>query len=418
MIDSQWASQEHIHPTERAREALLNESAKEKLISVYGLGEAGWGDSKEIKLFTPGGYFNDTYLFAPEVEQVERNAFFIDGNGNKVYTIDPALEHYPSRYGTADGTMPIDSPSAGAMAGQAYDSAVLETTDLFEAVDQRGVGLLGDILDNALNSTNAWAKDVVERGPKAFIPDQVYHGSASEKALVDQLLGNEPAQLEHATDNAVFYSEMAGTVITGGAGLGWKTGREVAGEVVDTATETVLRNADVPLQVDNQFDEFALEGQARQQTLLESNRGYNVTGAESEINYPNGTIGNPHPSNPDNLPGIPENDTTFLTDRQGFEDVLGALPENGGTIRVTKDQLRSLEEGLGLEPRSLDSGSVIRQLDNVDQLNPASPLDGNDFFRGPGQHLPSGAPEIIINPAQPRIDNPNIANEWKIEVVD
>ncbi len=162
----------------------------------------------------------------------------------------------------------------------------------------------------------------------------------------------------------------------------------------------------------NQFDDIALEGQQRQQDLLDSNEGFNISGSADEINYPNGTLGNPNP------PNGPDGGFTFLTDRQAFESVIGDLPESGGTIRVTRDQLNRLEDGLGLEPGSLDSGSVLRQFDGVQDISPASPLQGNDFFRGPGNHLPDAGPEIVVNPAQIRANNPNIVNDWTIEVVE
>lgn len=30
-------------------------------------------------------------------------------------------------------------------------------------------------------------------------------------------------------------------------------------------------------------------------------------------------------------------------------------------------------------------------------MQPRSPLNGNDYFLGPGQHLHGGAPEMVIN---------------------
>ena len=123
-------------------------------------------------------------------------------------------------------------------------------------------------------------------------------------------------------------------------------------------------------------------------------------------------MGNPNP------PNEPDGGFTFLTDRQAFESVLGELPKNGSTIKVTSEQLNKLEDGLGLEPGSLNSGSVLRQFDNVKDLAPASPFQGNDFFRGPGNHLPDAGPEIVVNPAQVRTNNPNIVNDWTIEVVE
>ncbi|MFT6791395.1 MAG: hypothetical protein ACJA04_000597, partial [Cellvibrionaceae bacterium] len=160
------------------------------------------------------------------------------------------------------------------------------------------------------------------------------------------------------------------------------------------------------------FDDKALEGQVRQQELLDSNQGFNISGAKDEIKYPNGTLGNPNPATG------PDGGFTFLTDKKAFENVVGDLPKNGSTIKVSRDQLNQLEDNLGLVPGSLDSGSVLRRFDNFDNLPPSSPLDGNELFRGPGKHLQDGSPEMIVNPAQIRTDNPNIGESWTIEVVE
>jgi len=158
----------------------------------------------------------------------------------------------------------------------------------------------------------------------------------------------------------------------------------------------------------NRFDDTALEGQQRQQELLDSNQGYNISGAADEIKYPDSTIGG---------------SGTYITDRRAFEDTLGALPGNGGTVRVTRAQLDELEANLGLRPGSLEGGSVIRKIDNVRDAAPSSPHGpaggppGNEYFRGSGMHLPDGSPEIVIE-AQSRLNNPNIGSSWVIEVTD
>ncbi|MCP4429598.1 MAG: hypothetical protein GY806_01340, partial [Gammaproteobacteria bacterium] len=168
------------------------------------------------------------------------------------------------------------------------------------------------------------------------------------------------------------------------------------------------------------FDEAALQGQYRQEKMLIDNQGFNITGFEDEINHPSGTLGNPLPWNPDNLPGTPEGGSTFLTDKASFIDAFGDLEDSSSIITVTKSQLRTLETNLGLQPGILGTGSVIRQFENIRSMSPASPLGlaGNEFFRGPGFHLSDGAPEVIINPAQNRINNTNIIRSWIIEVTE
>ena len=162
----------------------------------------------------------------------------------------------------------------------------------------------------------------------------------------------------------------------------------------------------------SRFDDIALEGQQRQQELLDSNQGYNISGARDEVKHPDGSLGNTNP------PKGPDGGFTFLTDKKAFEDILGELPANGSTVRVNRAQINELEDALGLNPGSLDTGSVLRQVDNVKDLAPASPLYGNEYFRGPGNHLPNEGPEIVINPTIPRVNNPNITSSWTIEVID
>ena len=72
---------------------------------------------------------------------------------------------------------------------------------------------------------------------------------------------------------------------------------------------------------------------------------------------------------------------------------------------------------LGMRPVQVDTGSTIREVRNIRELSPASPVKVEDeLFRGPGQHLPNGAPELTISPAQPKVNNPNVTKVWKLEV--
>jgi len=93
----------------------------------------------------------------------------------------------------------------------------------------------------------------------------------------------------------------------------------------------------------------------------------------------------------------------YLTDRAAIESVIGKIPANGDNIVITKKQASELERQMGLDIGSLskDGGFNIRQVQGITARNPASPWAndaGNDFFRGGGQHLPGGGPEIVIPP--------------------
>jgi hypothetical protein len=97
---------------------------------------------------------------------------------------------------------------------------------------------------------------------------------------------------------------------------------------------------------------------------------------------------------------------TFISDARAFK-LLGNI--KGSTefsvslfTRSSKNQIsffrtRQLERQLGLERQSLRDGFRLKEVNNLKNLNPRSPLEGNDFFRGSGQGLPNGAPEIIID---------------------
>jgi hypothetical protein len=39
----------------------------------------------------------------------------------------------------------------------------------------------------------------------------------------------------------------------------------------------------------------------------------------------------------------------------------------------------------------------IRQIDGIRDLYPRSTLEGNEYFLGPGEHLPGGGPEMVID---------------------
>jgi hypothetical protein len=87
---------------------------------------------------------------------------------------------------------------------------------------------------------------------------------------------------------------------------------------------------------------------------------------------------------------------SFVTDRQAITDVLGDFTPGlqSTSPRVTS----SLEGALGLEPKSLANGFRISEVRGISGMNPRSPLTGNPYFQGPGQGLPGGGPEIVVDP--------------------
>ena len=98
--------------------------------------------------------------------------------------------------------------------------------------------------------------------------------------------------------------------------------------------------------------------------------------------------------------------STFITDRTG---ALNNLPNfrKGDTVIISSATASSIERGMGLKPGSLQNGFKVREISDITSMNPRSPLEGNEYFLGPGQHLPNGAPEMVIN-SVPTIDNESV----------
>lgn len=64
---------------------------------------------------------------------------------------------------------------------------------------------------------------------------------------------------------------------------------------------------------------------------------------------------------------------------------------------MDKAKVVELESAFGLEPGTLENGFKIRSVDNIQGRSPRSPMEGNQYFLGPGNHLPGGAPEMVVD---------------------
>jgi len=126
----------------------------------------------------------------------------------------------------------------------------------------------------------------------------------------------------------------------------------------------------------------------RQYRMLQDDKGFNI----SPIDW-------------DSYPNIGLNGT-FITDRTG---ALNNLPNfrKGDTVTISSATASSIERGMGLKPGSLQNGFKVREISDITSMNPRSTLEGNEYFLGPGQHLPNGAPEMVIN-SVPTIDNESV----------
>ncbi|WOX04034.1 hypothetical protein [Microbulbifer pacificus] len=136
-------------------------------------------------------------------------------------------------------------------------------------------------------------------------------------------------------------------------------------------------SSDIKVQ-DLEIKETILQARERQKRMLEDNIGFNVSPTEWD-EYP--TIGR---------------NGTFISDMQGITDVLGKLPEKSPAV-ISKKKATELEEAFGLTPGTLNDGFKVRKIENVIDRMSRSPLEGNEYFLGPGNHLPGGAPEIVID---------------------
>ena len=125
----------------------------------------------------------------------------------------------------------------------------------------------------------------------------------------------------------------------------------------------------------------------RQQKMLDKNVGYNVSPESWFSKYTHIGRGG-----------------TFVTDKKAVSDVLGhARPgrynvaQKAGPGRISRKQARDLERELGLDPGSLGQGFRITRVQGIEDMSPRSPLKGNRFFKGPGEGLPGGGPEMVVD---------------------
>lgn len=135
----------------------------------------------------------------------------------------------------------------------------------------------------------------------------------------------------------------------------------------------------------------------RQLAMLEENRGFNVS-----------------PTSWDKYPSIGRNGT-YITDKKALTDILGQLPEGQNQMTISKAQAVKLESAMGLEPGSLNQGFKIRQVDGIRDLRPRSTLEGNEYFLGPGEHLPRGGPEMVID-SVPTSDSKGVTSIMQVFV--
>lgn len=133
-----------------------------------------------------------------------------------------------------------------------------------------------------------------------------------------------------------------------------------------------------PLKYTDPFGLCKVDGaRARQAQMLEDNLGYNIS-PQSWDEY-----------------SLLGRDGTFITDKNGVFKYFDNIAS--GDITISKSLVEMIESDMGLKPGSLGEGFNIRKIEGISGMSPRSPLEGNTYFLGPGQYLPGGAPEIVID---------------------
>nr|WP_282250624.1 RHS repeat-associated core domain-containing protein [Vibrio campbellii] len=126
-----------------------------------------------------------------------------------------------------------------------------------------------------------------------------------------------------------------------------------------------------PETLDGGMSAQILQARQRQHSMLEDNIGFNIS-----------------PTSWDEYPSIGLNGT-FISDRKGITDVIGDF-SGQSSVSIEKSKIFDLEKAFGLEKGALQEGFKIRQVDGIVEQMARSPLEGNQYFLGPGNHLPGG----------------------------
>ena len=170
---------------------------------------------------------------------------------------------------------------------------------------------------------------------------------------------------------------------------------------------------------DEQRNHATLRRIKRLRRLLDEKYFLHEVNASPKLDFGNNRcfaimLDNISPTSWDQYPTIGRNGT-FLSDRKALTDVLGEL--NGKrNVTLTSAQITKIEGEMGLEPGSLQDGFKIRKVTDLIDMAPSSPLEGNAYFLGPGNHLPGGGPELVVR-SIPTTDNATVKTILDVEVL-
>jgi hypothetical protein len=84
-------------------------------------------------------------------------------------------------------------------------------------------------------------------------------------------------------------------------------------------------------------------------------------------------------------------------------------------ITISPALATQIEKDMGLILGTLQDGFKVRQVTGIRGMQPFSPMEGNQYFQGTGNHLPGGAPEMVIN-SIPTVDSSVVNTILKVKV--
>lgn len=136
--------------------------------------------------------------------------------------------------------------------------------------------------------------------------------------------------------------------------------------------------------------------QKRQQEMLDDDVGFNIS-----------------PTSVDKYSKVGR-DGTYVTDGKAVDHL---FRQAGGKDELTipLSEASKIEKDFGLNPGSLKDGFKVRRIEGLGDRSPRSPLTGNGLFQGGGQHLPGGAPEIVID-SIPTAPSPGVTTPLTVHV--
>ncbi|KPY45910.1 filamentous hemagglutinin [Pseudomonas savastanoi pv. retacarpa] len=314
--------------------------------------DRGEGYKTEIAMLQATGEFGGR-------SWTDRSDDFLNAHGNVVQAADASVD-------TASGIVGGVGSYAGMMATSPVCVGVL-TCALPAGLGVLGTQQLVGAWDSASQINAGFISDQPGRVEAAFNLD-TFPGESSITKDLAASAGQSVLEMSVFGLAGKYFNSLsaADTVVFPRGG---ESVRGATGEIVDTLD---------PVQAARQ----------RQAAMLEENKGFNM----SPIGW-------------DKYPTIGRNGT-YITDGEAISSITGPLNIGGETV-ITRLQAAQLEQAMGLEQGSMASGFKVRQVDGITEMSPNSPLQGNEYFQGAGQHLPGGAPEMVID-SIPTIDSAKV----------